>query len=367
MAGPIYALPGAGGGGGIGGTTGSADNAILRADGTGGATAQGSGATLDDSDRLDVQRIVVTTSGYATLADIGFNRAYFTTLYGGDQSFFFNPINGQFPSDYYFKWTADTTNYTTADVSLARVGVGVLAARNGDNTGYAALKANAFYVGSYAIQAGTLGLEATGSRFNIPSLYFTNGVGFDAASGGFSVGVSFNGTKFFVAGAFGANPAGVGGAIFTSSSTVSTTSTNGTEDDLYSYTVGASQLSENNQKIEQIEHVSFVSSATAARRIKKYFGGTLIFDSGSLTLSLGGEFTIFTFIVRESSSVVRCDVSVTSTSASSIPYSTYTRITGLTLTNTNILKTTGIASGTGAASADISNVSSGVSWTPNSI
>lgn len=43
----------AGGGGGIGGSTGATDNAIIRADGTGGATVQaGSGVTLDDSARL---------------------------------------------------------------------------------------------------------------------------------------------------------------------------------------------------------------------------------------------------------------------------------------------------------------------------
>lgn len=43
----------AGGGGGIGGSTGATDNAIIRADGIGGATVQaGSGVTLDDSARL---------------------------------------------------------------------------------------------------------------------------------------------------------------------------------------------------------------------------------------------------------------------------------------------------------------------------
>jgi hypothetical protein len=98
-----------------------------------------------------------------------------------------------------------------------------------------------------------------------------------------------------------------------------------------------------------------VSSATAARRLKKYFAGTLIFDSGSLTLSLGGDFWLETTIIRESSTVVRVSVNVVTTSASSVPYATYTRITGLTLTGTNILKTTGIASGTGAASGDIVN------------
>lgn len=37
---------------GIGGSTGSTDNAILRADGTGGATAQSSGVTIDDNNRI---------------------------------------------------------------------------------------------------------------------------------------------------------------------------------------------------------------------------------------------------------------------------------------------------------------------------
>ena len=45
--------PTAGAGGGVGGSTGATDNALLRADGTGGSTVQSSGVTLDDSDNLD--------------------------------------------------------------------------------------------------------------------------------------------------------------------------------------------------------------------------------------------------------------------------------------------------------------------------
>lgn len=157
---------------------------------------------------------------------------------------------------------------------------------------------------------------------------------------------------------------GIQGSIFEDYTTTSTTSTNGTEDDLYSHTTVANTLAANGDSLSQVEHISLVSSATAARRFKKYFGGTLIFDSGSLTLTLGGEFSISTTIIRESSSVVRCDVSVSSTSASTVPYSTYTRITALTLSSTNILKTTGIASGTGAASGDISNTLSRITWHP---
>lgn len=147
----------------------------------------------------------------------------------------------------------------------------------------------------------------------------------------------------------------VGGVIFNSYTDTATTSTNGTEDDLYSYTTVANTFTNNGDSVAEVEHVQFVSSATASRRLKKYFAGTLIFDSGSLTLTLGGDFDLETTVIRESSTVVRCTVQVVTTSASSVPYSTYTRITGLTLTGTNILKTTGIASGTGAASGDIVN------------
>jgi hypothetical protein len=49
-------LSASGGGGGIGGSTGSTDNSLLRADGTGGATAQGTGAnaTLSDGGNLSI-------------------------------------------------------------------------------------------------------------------------------------------------------------------------------------------------------------------------------------------------------------------------------------------------------------------------
>jgi hypothetical protein len=45
---------GAGGGGSIGGSTGATDNALLRADGTGGSTVQSSGVILSDTDDMTV-------------------------------------------------------------------------------------------------------------------------------------------------------------------------------------------------------------------------------------------------------------------------------------------------------------------------
>lgn len=147
----------------------------------------------------------------------------------------------------------------------------------------------------------------------------------------------------------------VGGSTASHFTDTSTTNTNGTEDDLYSDSIAAGTFSANGISVSEVEHVQFVSSATAARRLKKYFGGTLIFDSGSLTLTLGGDFNLTTTVIREDATTARVSVAATSTSASTLPYATYTRVTGLTMANAQILKTTGIASGTGAASGDIVN------------
>jgi len=57
------------GGGGIGGSTGSTDNAILRADGPGGSTIQSSGVTIDDTNNVTASKFsavnfVQTTWGW---------------------------------------------------------------------------------------------------------------------------------------------------------------------------------------------------------------------------------------------------------------------------------------------------------------
>lgn len=56
-----------GGGGGLGGATGATDNAILRADGTGGATAQGSSLLIDDSGNLTPTSASGSSVGTAAL------------------------------------------------------------------------------------------------------------------------------------------------------------------------------------------------------------------------------------------------------------------------------------------------------------
>lgn len=59
------------GGGGIGGSTGATDNAILRADGTGGSTVQSSSILLDDTANLTLGLTASTTGAIRTLTAAG--------------------------------------------------------------------------------------------------------------------------------------------------------------------------------------------------------------------------------------------------------------------------------------------------------
>lgn len=141
------------------------------------------------------------------------------------------------------------------------------------------------------------------------------------------------------------------GPLFDHYSTVGNSGTS--ETDLYSDTIAASTLASNGDKIEAKYGGAFVSSGTATREIKIYFGGTAIFDTGALTLSLSSAWTVYVMIIRVSSTVIRYMVSFTTEGAALAAYTATGAVTGLTLSSTNILKITGQAAGVGAASNDI--------------
>ena len=130
---------------------------------------------------------------------------------------------------------------------------------------------------------------------------------------------------------------------------------NGTtvETDLYSDTTAAGQFAVNGDKIAAYYGGTFVSSGTATREIKIYFGGTVIFDTGTLTLSLSSQWTAYVDLIRVSGTVIRYMVSLATEGAALSAYTSAGELTGLTLSNTNILKITGQAAGIGAASNDI--------------
>lgn len=136
------------------------------------------------------------------------------------------------------------------------------------------------------------------------------------------------------------------------------------ETDLYSDTIAAGQLGANGAKLDAEYGGVFVSSATATRQIKLYFGGTAIFDTGALTLSLSSAWTMYVSIIRVSSSVIRYMVSMTTEGAALAAYTAVGELTGLTLSGTNILKITGQAAGVGAASNDLLGKMATVAYYP---
>lgn len=126
------------------------------------------------------------------------------------------------------------------------------------------------------------------------------------------------------------------------------------EDDLYSDTIAAGQLSADGQKITATYQGTFTGAAASTQQLKIYFGGTQIYASGALSIGVAtNAWTAQVTVIRESSSVVRCSVAISTDFATLFPYSSYTRITGLTLSNTQVLKLTGEAAGVGAANNQV--------------
>lgn len=138
------------------------------------------------------------------------------------------------------------------------------------------------------------------------------------------------------------------------------------ETDLYTDTIAAGKLATNGDKIVAKYQGIFTGAAAASQDLRVYFGGTKIYDSGALSIGVATDnWTLEVLVIRESSTVVRCSVSVNSDFATLFPYSAYTRVTGLTLTGTEILKITGQAAGAGAASNQITATLGTVSYQPS--
>lgn len=157
----------------------------------------------------------------------------------------------------------------------------------------------------------------------------------------------------------------VGGVIKDFIADVSTSGTG--EDDLFTYTVQGNALDTNNQKIVAEYEGVIANAGITTARIKAYFAGTLIFDTGALAFVNGSSWGMYVTVIRESSSVVRCSVNFASSSTALLAAtSTYTRITGLTLSNDNILKLTGEVSSAGAGELITAKLGY-IEWKPASV
>ena len=135
------------------------------------------------------------------------------------------------------------------------------------------------------------------------------------------------------------------------------------ETDLYSDTLAAGQLAANGDTI-YVDFTTQYAPGAATRRVRLYFGGTVIYDSTAIAGPGNSTLTGRATIVREDASTVRCSVQIVVSAAgySTSTVASYTRITGLTLSNTQIVKLTGQSS---VVTADnITAVSEVVSYLP---
>jgi hypothetical protein len=125
------------------------------------------------------------------------------------------------------------------------------------------------------------------------------------------------------------------------------------ETDLYTYTTPASTLDVNGHSV-RARYAGTVVNSTSTKQVKVYFGGTVVFDSTALATTAAASWDVDVICIRVSSTVVRCSTTMNASGGLALAANAgYTEVTGLTLTNTNILKITGTAAGAGAATNDI--------------
>lgn len=233
----------------------------------------------------------------------------------------------------------------------------VLNATTGTKIGTATSQKLGFFNAAPVVQQGAttdlgtvlsnLGLRAAGTAYPITT----------------SGAISFTGGLSVIEGTSASN-AKVGGSIFDHFADAGNSTT--TETDLYSDTLPANAFGTNGDKIYGTYGGIFVSSATATRQIKIYFAGTVILDTGTLSISTSSSWSIAVFLIKVSATVVRYTVDLQTAGASTSVYNATGELTGLTLSGTNIVKITGQAAGVGAATNDIVAKLSNLIWMPAS-
>ena len=156
--------------------------------------------------------------------------------------------------------------------------------------------------------------------------------------------------------ASGGGGGGASATLFDHYADVGSVST--TETNLFSDTLVANQFASNGSEVLAVYGGTFVSSSST-KQLRAYLGGTLVFDSGVLTVGATDGWELRLAMVRESSTNVRVIASFVSSLGETAQY---TKVTGLTLSATNVLKITGTSAGAGVANGDVT-ASVGVVYT----
>lgn len=187
----------------------------------------------------------------------------------------------------------------------------------------------------------------------------TNLVFVDASTDRVGIGTATPGTKLGVAGVISTKAgtstgeiAKVGGVL--PMDNFADVSVGGAEADIYSYTTPANTFATNGDKVTASYGGNFVTVGTELTQLKVYFAGTAIWDSTGVAPTTGTtSWKVSVELIRVSATVVRYTVTLNTTGASGFVYCTVGELTGLTLSNTNILKITGISTGVGSGAGDI--------------
>lgn len=166
-------------------------------------------------------------------------------------------------------------------------------------------------------------------------------------------------TSSFYATTVALNRYAEGGIIADFTSDVNNSGTG--ETDLYTYTTKANTLAATGEKVEAWYSGTF-NDLTATNQLRLYFGGTLIGDTGLLTISAIGGWSCNVLVIRTGASTARAVVTINTPGASTALYTSQTDLTGLTFTNTNIIKITGTAAGATGGSNDITAKLGTVYW-----
>lgn len=139
------------------------------------------------------------------------------------------------------------------------------------------------------------------------------------------------------------------------------------ETDIFPNTLIANTFANDGEKVLADYSGVTVAHATATRQIRAYFGGTLVYDSTAIATTAIAHWSVHMKLIRSGSSSVRVSVNfkLNSGGTNLRDETTYTEVTGLTLTATQVIKLTGTAAATGAATNDIVGKASQGFWYPS--
>lgn len=144
----------------------------------------------------------------------------------------------------------------------------------------------------------------------------------------------------------------VGGSLFDHVTEVNNSGT--VETQLFANSLGGRTFERNGDKVIASYTINSLGSATATSQYKIIINGTNVYDSGALGFSVATVTNLKIEAMRVGINNTRVTVTAFTTTASAIPYASFTSLANMNFTNPIVINVTGTRAGVGAASNDIS-------------